>query len=132
MVVEYLAAGWPTTVVLHLDNSYYKEFLNSLQAKSGKPVDSPASKIAAFDPTEGSTDIDGTLPASIEKVAAALEPSMGKYGCKITPCCERETGRHLFTPKCRPGWECRRPRRPPLKKSASIRTESDEGWWPGS
>ena len=84
LVVDYLGDGESRTVVLRLDKSDYQEILGGLESKSGKHIDSPASKTVALDPTEGSRDVDGVLSASVERIAAALKPAMEMYGCKVT------------------------------------------------
>lgn len=44
LVIDWDSDGVLKTVVLHLDDSYYKEFLDTLEFHTGKHVDSPAIK----------------------------------------------------------------------------------------
>jgi hypothetical protein len=83
LVFDYDQNGESKSLVLRLDKSDYKEILDTLEAKSGKHVDSSGSKTVALDPTDGSQDVDGVVPASTDKVAAALKPAMEMYGCKV-------------------------------------------------
>ena len=70
--------------VLQLDRSEWQAVLETLKAKSGKPITEAAAGPSAIDPAADSEDLDEVIPYSTAAISSALKPAMESVGCNVT------------------------------------------------
>lgn len=83
MLIEWVQDGSSSSVVLLLDKHESYQIRDTLQSKSGKPVQELQEKSNPFDPARDSVDIDETVPFGSDQVLAALTKAMPRYGCVV-------------------------------------------------
>jgi len=83
LAIEYHNGDTKDEAVLQLDKSEYKEIVATLEAKTGKKVETRDAKTSELNPTAESKDMDELVPFAMDKVIAALKPAMEAEGCNV-------------------------------------------------
>jgi len=82
--IKYQDGAAKKVVVLRLDKSECKDVIATLEAKTGKKIETVDEKTSPVNPTAGSKDVDEVVPYAPDAVGAALKPAMESMGCNIT------------------------------------------------